>query len=176
MSTNYVPPQPQPTQAGDNTSAQRNAYTKPQQVNAQQPSEGYSQGYDYQQPSKGYSQGYDYQQPFDRYSQSQPAANYTYNQSPYAQPSYSTVGYVPNTPAQGYSNPQWNTLAILSVVFLFVCMPASLALGFLALSEIKKTGERGKVLAIVSICVSGFFVALLALLLLVWSFFWMVML
>lgn len=163
MSTNYVPPQPQPTQAGDNTSAQQNAYTQPQQANVQQPSEGYSQGYDYQQPSEGYSQ-------------SQPSANYTYNQFPYAQPSYPTSGYAPNTPTQGYSNPQWNTLAILSVVFLFVFMPASLALGFLALSEIKKTGERGKVLAIVSICVSGFFVALLALLLLVWSFFWMVML
>lgn len=163
MSTNYVPPQPQPTQAGDNTSAQQNAYTQPQQVNAQQPSEGYSQGYDYQQPSEGYSQ-------------SQPSANYTYNQFPYAQPSYPTSGYAPNTPTQGYSNPQWNTLAILSVVFLFVFMPASLALGFLALSEIKKTGERGKVLAIVSICVSGFFVALLALVFLVWSFFWMVML
>lgn len=159
MSTNYVPPQPQPTQAGDNTSAQQNAYTQPQQVNAQQPSEGYSQG-----------------QPYDGYSQGQPSANYTYNQFPYAQPSYPTSGYAPNTPTQGYSNPQWNTLAILSVVFLFVFMPASLALGFLALSEIKKTGERGKVLAIVSICVSGFFVALLALLLLVWSFFWMVML
>lgn len=154
MSTNYVPPQPQPTQAGDNTSAQQSVYTQPQQVNAQQPSEGYSQGYDYQQPS----------------------ANYTYSQFPYAQPSYPTSGYAPNTPTQGYSNPQWNTLAILSVVFLFVFMPASLALGFLALSEIKKTGERGKVLAIVSICVSGFFVALLALLLLVWSVFWMVML
>lgn len=172
MSTNYVPPQPQPTQAGDNTSAQQNAYTQPQQVNAQQPCEGYSQGYDYQQPSEGYSQS----QPFGGYSQGQPAANYTYNQFPYAQPSYPTSGYAPNTPTQGYSNPQWNTLAILSVVFLFVFMPASLALGFLALSEIKKTGERGKVLAIVSICVSGFFVALLALLLLVWSFFWMVML
>lgn len=163
MSTNYVPPQPQPTQAGDNTSAQQNAYTQPQQANVQQPSEGYSQDYDYQQPSEGYSQ-------------SQPAANYTYNQFPYAQPSYPTSGYAPNTPTQGYSNPQWNTLAILSVVFLFVFMPASLALGFLALSEIKKTGERGKVLAIVSICVSGFFVALLALVFLVWSFFWMVML
>lgn len=163
MSTNYVPPQPQPTQAGDNTSAQQNAYTQPQQANVQQPSEGYSQGYDYQQPSEGYSQ-------------SQPSANYTYNQFPYAQPSYPTSGYAPNTPTQRYSNPQWNTLAILSVVFLFVFMPASLALGFLALSEIKKTGERGKVLAIVSICVSGFFVALLALVFLVWSFFWMVML
>lgn len=163
MSTNYVPPQPQPTQAGDNTFAQQNAYTQPQQANVQQPCEGYSQGYGYQQPSEGYSQ-------------SQPSANYTYSQFPYAQPSYPTSGYAPNTPTQGYSNPQWNTLAILSVVFLFVFMPASLALGFLALSEIKKTGERGKVLAIVSICVSGFFVALLALLLLVWSFFWMVML
>lgn len=172
MSTNYVPPQPQPTQAGDNTSAQQSVYTQPQQVNAQQPCEGYSQGYDYQQPSEGYWQG----QPFEGYSQSQPSANYTYNQFPYAQPSYPTSGYAPNTPTQGYSNPQWNTLAILSVVFLFVFMPASLALGFLALSEIKKTGERGKVLAIVSICVSGFFVALLALVFLVWSFFWMVML
>lgn len=181
MSTNYVPPQPQPTQAGDNTSAQQSVYTQPQQVNAQQPSEGYSQGYDYQQPSEGYSQsqpfeGYSQGQPYDGYSQGQPSANYTYSQFPYAQPSYPTSGYAPNTPTQGYSNPQWNTLAILSVVFLFVFMPASLALGFLALSEIKKTGERGKVLAIVSICVSGFFVALLALLLLVWSFFWMVML
>lgn len=172
MSTNYVPPQPQPAQAGDTTSAQQNAYTQPQQVNVQQPSKGYSQGYDYQQPFEGYSQS----QPHEGYSQGQPSANYTYNQSPYAQPSYSTSGYAPNTPTQGYFNPQWNVLAILSVVFLFVFMPASLALGFLALSEIKKTGERGKVLAIVSICVSGFFVALLALLLLVWSVFWMVML
>ena len=176
MSTNYVPPQPQPTQAGENTSAQQNAYTQPQQVNAQQPPEGYSQGYDYQQPSEGYPQGYDYQQPYEGYSQSQPAANYTYSQSPYAQPSYSTGGYAPNAQTAGYSNPQWNILAILSVVFLFVFMPASLALGILALSEIKKTGERGKVLAIASICVSGFFVALLALVLLVWLFFWMVML
>ena len=163
MSTNYVPPQPQPTQAGENTSAQQNAYTQPQQVNAQQPSEGYSQGYDYQQPSEGYSQ-------------SQPAANYTYNQFPYAQPSYSTAGYAPSTPTQGYSNPQWNVLAILSVVFLFVLMPASLVFGILALSEIKKTGERGKALAIASICVSGFFVALFALAFIVLSFFWMIML
>lgn len=186
MSTNYVPPQPQPTQAGDNTSAQQNAYTQPQQVNAQQPYEGYSQsqpyeGYSQGQPYEGYSQGQPYEgyfqsQPYEGYSQSQPPANYTYSQFPYAQPSYPTSGYAPNTPTQGYSNPQWNTLAILSVVFLFVFMPASLALGFLALSEIKKTGERGKVLAIVSICVSGFFVALLALVFLVWSFFWMVML
>ena len=172
MSTNYVPPQPQPTQAGDTTSAQQNAYTQPQQVNVQQPYEGYSQGYDYQQPFEGYSQS----QPYEGYSQGQPSASYAYSQYPYAQPSCPTAGYVPNTPSQGYSNPQWNTFAILSVVFLFVCMPASLALGFLALSEIKKTGERGKVLAIVSICVSGFFVALLALVLLVWSFFWMAML
>lgn len=163
MSTNYVPPQPQPTQAGDNTSAQQNAYTQPQQANVQQPYEGYSQGYDYQKPHEGYSQ-------------SQPSANYTYNQFPYAQPSYPAAGYAPSTPTQGYSNPQWNTFAILSVVFLFVCMPASLALGFLALSEIKKTGERGKVLAIVSICVSGFFVALLVMVLFVFSLFWMVML
>ena len=167
MSTNYVPPQPQPTQAGDNTSAQQNAYTQPQPAEGygyQQPAEGYSQGYGYQQPAEGYSQGYGYQQPAEGYSQGygyqQPTTNYA--QYP--------------CPQQGYSNPQWNTFAILSVVFLFVCMPASLALGFLALSEIKKTGERGKVLAIVSICVSGFFVALLALLLLVWSVFWMVML
>lgn len=176
MSTNYVPPQPQPTQAGENTSAQQNAYTQPQQVNAQQPSEGYSQGYDYQQPYEGYSQGYDYQQPSEGYSQSQPATNYTYSQSPYAQPSYSTGGYAPNAQTSGYSNPQWNNLAILSVVFLFVFMPASLALGFLALSEIKKTGERGKVLAIVSICVSGFFVALFVMAFFVLSLFGMVIL
>ena len=163
MSTNYVPPQPKPTQAWESTSAQQNAYTQPQQVNAQQPSEGYSQGYDYQQPSEGYPQG-------------QPAANYTYNQFPYAQPSYSTGGYAPNAQTSGYSNPQWNNLAILSVVFLFVFMPASLALGFLALSEIKKTGERGKVLAIVSICVSGFFVALFVMAFFVLSLFGMVIL
>ena len=181
MSTNYVPPQPQPTQAGDNTSAQQNVYTQPQQVNVQQPYKGYSQGYDYQQPYEGYSQGqpfegYSQGQPNEGYSQSQPAANYTYNQFPYAQPSYSTAGYVPNTPTQGYSNPQWITLAILSVVFLFVLMPASLVFGVLSLSEIKRTGERGKALAIASICVSGFFVALLVMVLFVFSLFWMVML
>lgn len=155
MSTNFVSPQLQPSQAKGSTSEQQNAYAQPQ------PAEGYSQGYNYQQPAEGYSQGCSYQQP------SQPAANY-------ARSSYPTSGYATSQPPQGYSNPQWNVLAILSVVFLFVLMPASLVLGILALSEIKKTGERGKALAIASICVSGFFVALLVMVFFAFSLFWMV--
>lgn len=157
MSSNYIPPQPQAPVSADEAPTQvgEGAYAQPQQASAQQSA--------YQQPYNGYSQGYSYPQ------QNRPATNYAYNQSPYP-----ATGYVANTPTQGYFEPQWNLFAILSVVFLFVFMPASLVLGCLALSEIKKTGERGKALAIASICVSGFFVVLLALVLLVWSFFWMV--
>lgn len=157
MSSNYIPPQTQAPVSADEAPTQvgEGAYAQPQQAGAQQSA--------YQQPYNGYSQGYSYPQ------QNQPAANYAYNQSPYP-----ATGYVANIPTQGYFEPQWNLFAILSVVFLFVFMPASLVLGCLALSEIKKTGERGKALAIASICVSGFFVVLLALVLLVWSFFWMV--
>lgn len=155
MSANFVSPQPQPTQVEGSTSEQQNAYIQPQ------PNKGYSQGYNYQQPPEGYSQGYNYQQP------SQPTASY-------AQSYYPVSGYATNQSPQGYSNSQWNVLAIISVVFLFVLMPASLVLGILALSEIKRTGERGKALAIASICVSGFFVALLVMVFFAFSFFWMV--
>ena len=170
MSSNYIPSQPQAPVSADEAPTQvgEGAYAQPQQAGAQQsayqqPYNGYSQSYNYSQSPEGYSQGYSYPQ------QNRPATNYAYNQSPYP-----ATGYVANTPTQGYFEPQWNLFAILSVVFLFVFMPASLVLGGLALSEIKKTGERGKALAIASICVSGFFVVLLALVLLVWSFFWMV--
>ena len=46
---------------------------------------------------------------------------------------------------------KYNTLSILSIIFAFIFSPVGLVLGIIALSQIKKSGERGKGLAIFSI-------------------------
>ena len=70
----------------------------------------------------------------------------------YAPPAYSAPGYG----APGYGAPtgqdKWNVLAIISLVsaFFFVSL-ASVICGHIALSQIKKTGERGRGLAIAGV-------------------------
>lgn len=65
-----------------------------------------------------------------------------------AAPAYSPPAYSP----QGYGTPtgedKWNVLAIISLVSAFFVSLAAVICGHLALSQIKKTGERGRGLAI----------------------------
>jgi uncharacterized Tic20 family protein len=51
-----------------------------------------------------------------------------------------------------------NTLATLSVVFAFVFAPAGMILGHLALSQIHKTGDRGRDRALVGVTLSYVFI------------------
>jgi len=49
----------------------------------------------------------------------------------------------------------YNVFAILSIIFAFVFFPLGLIFGIISLVQIKKTGEKGKGLAIVSIILGG---------------------
>src|SRR6185295_1590430 len=87
-----------------------------------------------------------------------------YGQSPYAPPGYEQYGqqqpYDPNNPYGAYPQPQagygqpypgygqayppprgTNTMAILALVFGILVAPLGLVFGFVARSQIKKTGE-----------------------------------
>ncbi|MEK6926522.1 MAG: hypothetical protein AABW50_04560 [Nanoarchaeota archaeon] len=46
-----------------------------------------------------------------------------------------------------------NTLAIVAFIFMFVFFPVGLILGIIALSQIKKTGEKGRWMALISIII-----------------------
>jgi hypothetical protein len=48
-----------------------------------------------------------------------------------------------------------NTLAMLSLVFVFLFFPAGLVLGIVALNQIKQTHERGITLAWIAIVLSS---------------------
>lgn len=51
------------------------------------------------------------------------------------------------------AGPRTNTLAIVALILGFVAAPAGIVVGFIALSQIKKTGEAGHGLAIGGIIV-----------------------
>ena len=74
-------------------------------------------------------------------------------------------GYPPQPPPQSGSV---NLFATLSVIFAFICAPAGAVLGHLALSRIKRTGERGRTRALVGITVSYLIIVLAVVALLVW--------
>jgi len=57
---------------------------------------------------------------------------------------------------------QYNTLSILAIIFTFVFYPVGLVLGIIALSQIKKTHEKGRGLALTPIVIGFIFLALIA--------------
>jgi len=74
------------------------------------------------------------------------------------------------TPYSGMAaGPRTNTLAIISLVLAFFISPGAIITGHIALSQIKRTGENGRGLAIAGLVlgyigfVLGFFVLVLAL-------------
>lgn len=58
--------------------------------------------------------------------------------------------------ATGYGNPQrpTNSLAIASLVCAFVLAPLGVVFGHMSLSQIKRTGEQGRGLAVAGLIVS----------------------
>jgi hypothetical protein len=83
-------------------------------------------------------------------------------------PSYGPApGYPPGFgPPAGFAPPRkTNTLAIVALVSIFVCSPASLVLGIIARNQIKQTGEAGDGMALAGIIVGAISVAFMVLLL-----------
>ena len=81
-----------------------------------------------------------------------PPAPPAYGATP-AAPAYGAAPAAPAAyPAQGYGQPaageRWNVLAIISLVSAFFVSLAAVICGHIALSQIKRTGEKGRGLAI----------------------------
>ena len=81
-----------------------------------------------------------------------PPAPPAYGAAP-AAPAYGSAPAAPQAYApQGYGQPaagdKWNVLAIISLVSAFFVSLAAVICGHIALSQIKKTGEKGRGLAI----------------------------
>lgn len=81
-----------------------------------------------------------------------PPAPPAYGAAP-AAPAYGSAPAAPQAYApQGYGQPaagdKWNVLAIVSLVSAFFISLAAVICGHIALSQIKKTGEKGRGLAI----------------------------
>jgi hypothetical protein len=148
------------------------AYPPPQQQQqgygpppyGQQPYDPNAQPYA-QQPHDPNANPYG-QQPYDPnaapYGQ-QPYPAGPYDQNPYG--AYPPPGY-PQAYPGGYGQPYpaasrgTNTMAILALVFGILVAPLGLVFGFMARSQIKKTGEDGDGLALAGIIIGGIFTLL----------------
>jgi hypothetical protein len=64
-------------------------------------------------------------------------------------------------------NSSYNVLSILGFIFAFIIPPVGFVLGIIALSHIKKTGEKGKGLAIAAVVLGAIFFLFLILLIFV---------
>lgn len=133
------------------------AYPPPPQYQQQQ---GYGGAPAYDQYGQ---QAYPQQPGYDpnAYAQQQPYAQPGYDQNPYG--AYPQPGY--GQPYPGYGQPYppsrgTNTMAILALVFGILVAPLGLVFGFVARSQIKKTGEDGDGLALAGIIIGGIFTLL----------------
>lgn len=85
-----------------------------------------------------------------------------YPPNPYGSPSPGQDWFAPATPRpypaplgmQPPGQPKLNLFAVLSVAFAFLAPPAGAVLGHLGLRRIKRTGERGRTLAIIGTALS----------------------
>ena len=101
-------------------------------------------------------------------SANQPAPPPAY--TPPAPPAYGAAGDAPAPyTSTGYANPagedKYNVLAIVSLVSAFFVSLAAVICGHIALSQIKKTGEKGRGLAIAGLVLgyAGIILGLIAL-------------
>ncbi|WP_166787910.1 DUF4190 domain-containing protein [Cryobacterium adonitolivorans] len=93
----------------------------------------------------------------NQYPVNKPDSNEPTPPAAYTPPAPPAYGVTPAAPAygaapQGYGQPaagdKWNVLAIISLVSAFFVSLAAVICGHIALSQIKKTGEKGRGLAI----------------------------
>ncbi|MUL85854.1 MULTISPECIES: sensor domain-containing protein [unclassified Mycolicibacterium] len=88
-----------------------------------------------------------------------------FGQYPPGQPPYAGPPMAPLAPPPD----EVNSLATLSVVFAFLFAPAGVVLGHLGLSQIKRTGQRGRDRALVGLTLSYAVILLVVVGLVVWS-------
>ena len=107
-------------------------------------------------------------------SSNQPAPPPAY--APPAAPAYGAAPDAPSAyPAKGYAAPagedKYNVLAIISLVSAFFVSLAAVICGHIALSQIKKTGEKGRGLAIAGLVLgyAGIIIGFIVLVVLIMS-------
>jgi hypothetical protein len=84
-------------------------------------------------------------------------------------PSTPPPPHPPRVPAPGSSEPETNTLATLSVIFAFVFAPAGAVLGHLGLTQIARTGQRGRDRALIGVTLSYVFIVVAVVAVAVWT-------
>jgi hypothetical protein len=95
-----------------------------------------------------------------------PGSNQPYGQNPqqapqYGAPQYNAPQQAPQYGAPAYGQPgqqsqKWNVLSIIALVSSILGFAIiSIVLGIISLNQIKKTGEQGKVLAIIGIIIGA---------------------
>ncbi|MDO3239940.1 sensor domain-containing protein [Mycolicibacterium fortuitum] len=87
----------------------------------------------------------------------------------YPSPGQPPFGGPPMVPAGPPPRDEANTLATLSVVFAFLFAPAGAVLGHLGLSQIKRTGQRGRDRALVGLTVSYTLIVVAVAALVIWA-------
>lgn len=85
------------------------------------------------------------------------------------QPPYMAPPVVPAGPPPPSSHDEANTFATLSVVFAFLFAPAGAVLGHLGLSQIKRTGQRGRDRALVGLSLSYTLIVVAVAALVIWA-------
>jgi hypothetical protein len=115
----------------------------------QQPGSAQQPGYGQAPQNPQYGQGYGQQPQYgqQQYGQQRQSA-YGYGQPQYGQPQYAP-------PAPGY-----NLFSILAIILGFVVPIAGIVMGHIALSQLKRTQEQGRGLALTGLIVGYVFVGL----------------
>lgn len=160
-SDDAAPPPPYDTRAYEQNSQPQNTQPQYGAPYGQQP--GYEQQAAYgqapygqqpaygQQPQYGQQPGYDQQAAYGQQYPPQPG----YGQ----QPAYG--GYPQGAYAAAAPPPATNTMAILALIFGIIVAPLGVVFGFIARSQIKRTGESGDGLALAGIIIGGIFTLLI---------------
>ncbi|CAM5363261.1 DUF4190 domain-containing protein [Leifsonia shinshuensis] len=94
-----------------------------------------------------------------------------YGQSPYEQPQYGHAPYGQAQPPYPYAYPpapRTNVLAIVSLVSAFAVSIVAVITGHIALSQIKRTGEVGRGMALAGLIIGYVGIAFVALFFIVW--------
>ena len=83
---------------------------------------------------------------------------------------YSSVPQQPYGAPMGAPVARWNTLAIISIVASVIGIHlAGIITGHIALSQIKKTGEQGNILAIIGLILGYLGIVVVVILVIVWA-------
>lgn len=93
-------------------------------------------------------------------------SNQPYGQNPQQAPQYGAPQQQAQYGAPAYGqpgqpNPKWNVLSIITLVSAVIGFSLiSIVLGIISLNQIKKTGEQGKILAIIGIIIGALYTLL----------------